>query len=302
MYAWTSWRTIVPLITGGTGLIAFVLWEEYGAKEPLIRPVIFKNRTAATSYLMATIHGMILWCNLYYLPLYYEAVKGYTPIVSGIALFPETFTVAPVAAITGIIISKTGRYRWAIWSGWVLAVAGDGLLYLLDVDTSIAAWTFINLVPGLGLGLLFPSLSFSIQASSSNEDLAFAVAMYSFFRAFGEAIGVAIGGTIFQNAMKLKLQAYPLLAGSASEYSNDAAALVQIIKIMEDGLAKKQLIQGYMDSLKVVFTTTCGLAALGMLSSLFVRGLDLNRALETEQGFLNMPKTMDEEHPGPTPD
>ena len=295
MYAWDSWRTLVPLIVGGAGLIAFVVWEEYGAKEPLIRTVIFKNRTTAASFFMTIIHGMILWCNLYYLPLYYEAVKGYTPIVSGIALFPETFTVAPAAGITGFLITKTGHYRWAIWSGWVLAVVGNGLLYLLDVDTSITAWIFINLVSGLGLGLLFPSMAFSIQASTSNKDLAFAVAMYSFFRAFGQAIGVAIGGTIFQNTMKIKLTAYPLLAGNANEYSKDAAALVQIIRTMEDGLMKTQLTQGYMDSLKVVFITTCGLAAVGLLSSLLVRGLDLNRALETEQGFSDMPKRVDEE-------
>ena len=295
MYAWDSWRTLVPLIIGGVGLIAFVIWEEYGAQEPLIRTIVFKNRTAAASYFMTVIHGMILWCNLYYLPLYYEAVKGYTPIVTGVALFPETFTVAPAAGITGVIITKTGRYRWAIWAGWVLTIIGTGILYLLDVDTSITAWIFINLVSGLGLGLLFPSMAFSIQASTSNKDLAFAVALYSFFRAFGQALGVAIGGTVFQNTMKLKLMAYPQLAGQATEYSKDAAALVQIIKTMEDGLMKTDIIRGYMDSLKVVFIATCGLAAAGLLSSLLVRGLDLNRALETEQGLNDTPKKADEE-------
>ena len=295
MYAWDSWRTLVPLIIGSIGLIAFVFWEEYGAKEPLIRTVVFKNRTAAASFFMTVLHGMILWCILYYLPLYYEAVKGYTPIVTGVALFPETFTVAPAAVITGIIITKTGRYRWAMWAGWVLTTAGTGILYLLDVDTSITAWIFINLVSGLGLGLLFPSMAFSIQASTTNKDLAFAVALYSFFRAFGQALGVAIGGTIFQNTMKLKLLAYPELAAQATEYSKDAASLVQIIKTMEDGLMKTDLIRGYMDSLKIVFVATCGLSAVALLSSLLVRGLDLNRALETEQGYNATPKKADEE-------
>ena len=295
MYAWDSWRTLVPLIIGIIGLIAFGAWEEYGAKEPLIRTVVFKNRTAAASYFMTVLHGMILWCILYYLPLYYEAVKGYTPIITGIALFPETFTVAPAAVATGIIITKTGRYRWAVWAGWVLTTIGTGILYILDVDTTIAAWIFINLVSGLGLGLLFPSMAFSIQASTSNKDLAFAVALYSFFRAFGQTLGVAIGGTIFQNTMKLKLMAYPELAGQATEFSKDAAALVEIIKSMEDGLAKTDLIRGYMDSLKVVFIAVCGLSAAALLSSLLVKGLDLNRALETEQGYIVGSKKADEE-------
>ena len=295
MYAWDSWRTLVPLLVGAAGLIFFVFWEKYGAREPLIRLTIFNNRTAAASYFMTVCHGMILWCNLYYLPLYYEAVKGYTPIVSGIALFPETFTVAPAAGLTGFLISYSGRYRWAIWAGWGLTTLGTGLLYLLDVNTSIPAWIFLNLVSGLGLGLLFPSMAFSIQASTTNKDLAFAVAMYSFFRAFGQAIGVAIGGTIFQNQMKQKLMAYPLLAAQAGDYSKDASALVQIIKTMDEGLKKTQLVQGYADSLKTVWITTCGLAAAALLSSLLIQGLDLNRALETEQGFLEQKQQPDEE-------
>ena len=286
-YAWSSWRTLVPLVIGAVGLAAFVIFEEWFAKEPLIRLNVFKTRTAAASYFQTTIHGIILWGVLYYLPLYYEAVKGETPIVSGISLFPETFTVAPVAVVTGIAITKIGRYRWAIWSGWVLTTLGIGLLYLLDVQTTIVQWIFLNLVSGIGMGLLFPSMAFAVQAAVKNEDLAFAVALFSFFRAFGQAIGVAIGGTIFQNQMKIKLLAYPLLAPRAAEYSADASSLVQIIKAMEQGLEKTQLVQAYADSLKVVWAVMCAFAGVALLSSFLVEGLDVNRSLVTEQRFLD---------------
>ena len=284
-YAWDSWRTLVPLIIGIIGLIVFVVFEEYLAKEPLIRMDVFKNRTNAASFFETTIHGMILWCILYYLPLYYETVKGETPILAGISLFPETFTVAPAAMVTGILITKTGRYRWAIWSGWTLTTFGCGLLCYLKVDTSTVAWVFLNLVSGLGMGMLFPAMAFSIQAATPSKDLAFAVGLYSFFRAFGQAIGVAIGGTIFQNQMKIKLLAYPLLASQATEYSADASSLVQVIKKMPAGEARTELIQSYTDALQIVWAVMTGLAFLGLLSSLLIKGLDLDRALETEQGM-----------------
>ena len=294
-YAWDSWRTLVPLLIGVAGLILFVIFEEYVAKEPLIRLDVFKNRTAAASYFETTIHGLILWCALYYLPLYYEAVKGETPILSGVSLFPQTFTVAPMAVVTGFIITKFGYYRWAIWSGWAITTLGIGLLYLLDVHTSTVAWIFLNLISGVGMGLLFPSMAFAIQAATTNKDLAFAVAMFAFFRAFGQAIGVAIGGTIFQNQMKVKLAAYPLLAPRASEYAADASSLVQIIKSMQGGIAKDQLIQSYADSLKTVWAVMCGLAFVALLSSFFIESLDINRALETEQGFQYEDTLVDEE-------
>ncbi|KAL8749869.1 MAG: hypothetical protein Q9199_007429 [Rusavskia elegans] len=297
-YPWTSWHTLVPLCLGIAGLITFITYEEIVATEPLIRLVIFKNRTAAVSYIATVLHGMILWSILYYLPLYYEAVKGFSPIISGVALFPETFTVAPASVVVGMLITVTGRYRWAIWAGWVLTVLGTGLLCLLDVDTSTVAWIFINLVGGLGMGMLFPSMAFAIQASQTNEDLAFAIAMFSFFRAFGQAIGVAVGGTVFQNQMKSKLLAYPALAAKAEEFSKDASSLVQIIKSMQDDAMKQNLQHAYTDSLKVVWATMCGLAAVGLILSLGTKGLDMNKPLETEQYFLDERNTTDEEKKG----
>lgn len=295
MYAWDSWRTLVPLLVGAAGLVAFVLFEEYVAPEPLIRLSVFKNRSAIVNYAGTVLHGMILWCLLYYSPLYYEGVKGYTPIVAGISIFPETFTVAPVSVVTGIVVTITGRYRWSLWAGWVLATLGTGILYLLDVDTSVASWIFLNLVVGIGMGLLFPAMAFAIQAASTNEDLAFAVAMFSFFRSFGQSIGVAVGGTVFQNEVKKKILTYPALASKATEYSRDSSTLVQIIKALPEGLEKTQLKQSYADALKIVWITLCALSALALILSLWTEGLDMNKPLETDQGFREEKKTADEE-------
>lgn len=197
--------------------------------------------------------------------------------------------------VTGIVISKTGRYRSAIWSGWALTTLKTGILYLLDVNTTTVQWVFLNLVSGLGMGVLFPSMAFSIQAATINKGLAFAVALFSFFRAFGQAIGVAVGGVIFQNQLKKKLLTYPLLAPMAGVYSSDASGLVQIIKTMQHGPARTQLIQSYADSLKLVWIVMCALAGVALQSSFLIKGFELDCALETEQGFQVEKTAVDEE-------
>jgi MFS family permease len=53
MYAWSSWRTLVPLIVSGAGLVAFVFYEEWLARKgftPLIPFEVVKNRTAIVTY------------------------------------------------------------------------------------------------------------------------------------------------------------------------------------------------------------------------------------------------------------
>lgn len=291
MYAWDSWRTLVPLLVGAAGLIGFVFYEAYVPVEPVIPLSLFRTRTALVTYVGTVIHGICLWCLLFYMPLYFEAVRGFTPILSGVALFPASFTVAPAAVVIGFLITRTGKYRWSIWGGWFLATFGLGLLNLLDTNINTPSWIFIMLVSGLGLGILFPSLAFAIQGSSTNADLAFAVAMFSFFRTFGQAIGVAIGGVIFQNQMSTKLMKYPSFASRAADLSKDAAGLVQVIKGMADGVDKDDLRTAYADSLKTVWTVCCALAAVAMVASLWTKHYNLDTPLESQQQLKKQRKT-----------
>lgn len=94
----------------------------------------------------------------------------------------------------GLAITYTGRYRWALWLGWALTLIGLALLTLLNASTPTASWIALNLVSGLGLGILWPACSFGAQAAAGTPDLPFAAAMFAFFRVLGQTIGVAIGG------------------------------------------------------------------------------------------------------------
>ncbi|KAJ9648613.1 hypothetical protein H2201_000944 [Coniosporium apollinis] len=296
MYDWTSWRTLTPLIVCGAALVGFVFYEEYVASEPLIRLSVFKSRTAAVTYLGTFCHGVLLWCILYYIPLYFEAVKGLTPVTAGVALFSQTFVVPVMSIVTGTAISITGHWRWAVWTGWFLTTLGCGILIKLEEDTSTVGWVFMNIISGLGTGMLFPSMAMATQASASNEDQAHAVAMFTFIRAFGQTVGVAVGGVIFQNQMKKQLLMYPLLADMAEEYSRDASGLVEIIKHMPDGLEQKlQLRIAYTDALERVWYVLCVISFIAFVASFWIRPLALDRALETEQGFIHEQKETDAE-------
>jgi hypothetical protein len=116
MYTWSSWRVLVPLILGIFGLAGFIIYSVYFSAEPLIRRSLFNSPTAIVAYFGTMVQGIIVWSLLYYMPLYFEVVKNYTPSTSGLSLFPFTFTTAPAAVVVGLIITKTGRYRLAVVS------------------------------------------------------------------------------------------------------------------------------------------------------------------------------------------
>lgn len=95
MYSWSSWRVILPIVIGALGMAGFLWYEFRFAKEPIIDKGIFNNYTMILSYIMTIFHGMILWTLLYFLVLYYQGVKLYSPVTSGVAFLPESLTVAP---------------------------------------------------------------------------------------------------------------------------------------------------------------------------------------------------------------
>jgi hypothetical protein len=282
-YPWTSWNTVVPLAVGIVGLVVFGLYECYIAKDPMISCSVFQGRTPPVIYICTVALGLIIWCLLYYLPLYYEAVLGYDLIISGVAMFPETFTIAPVATIAAVIMAKTGRYRWAVWSGWMITVLGLGLLTLLETDSSTPKWIILNSVPGIGLGLVITSMAYAIQAATPAKDLPIAVAMFSFFRALGQALGVAIGEAIFQNRMEANLPKFRIPRPLIETYSKNAANAVVAIKAMSDGYVKSSIQQAYTDSLRVVWIACCTIGAVAFALSFLIQGHGLDRDQRSPQ-------------------
>ncbi|KAK6586554.1 hypothetical protein PZA11_001611 [Diplocarpon coronariae] len=171
-----------------------------------------------------------------------------------------------------------------------------GILYLQDAHTSTEAWVFLNPVLGLAAGMLFAGMAIAVPAASKPINTAHVVAFFSFTRALGQCLGAAIGGTVFQNQIKDKLLQYPVLALAVNAYSQGAAGLVQVIKMIEGGVVKEHLMQAFADSLKVVRATMCGSAATALPSNVVMKGnddgLDPGGQLEVYRTVCNSVKPM----------
>ncbi|CAK7272979.1 hypothetical protein SEPCBS119000_005409 [Sporothrix epigloea] len=305
---WNSYKVLLPLILGPIGVLFFGYYEFYRAKEPIINRRIFSNRDMLLTYVMTVMHGAILWSLLYFLrmcflpaqipkvkdvplthtlALYYQGVQGYSPIISAVAVLPESLTVAPAAGAVGIISGMTGRYRWSLWGGWFLTTLGSGVLLLLGPNTSVAAWIWLNVPVGLGTGMLFPAMGLSVQAACEPELNAQASAFFSFLRTLGQSIGVAISGVIFQNSFRQRLAALPAFKDVSEQYSRDATAVVSIIESMAPSPEKVQLVKAYSDSLRVIYISLVAFSGFCFLLSLCIRGYSLNQEHVTNQALID---------------
>lgn len=100
--AWSSWRTIMPLALGLTGMIAFHFYEAYGPqKYPVIPPRLFKKRTFLIGFVLVFLHGMVLYWITYFLPVYFQSVLLSSPTRSGVQFLPTAITIIAFAIIAG---------------------------------------------------------------------------------------------------------------------------------------------------------------------------------------------------------
>lgn len=156
------------------------------------------------------------------------------------------------------------------------------LLVLLTADTPTSVWVALSLVGGIGMGILYPAMIIAVQASTSVENQAYATNMFTFFRAIGQTLGVAIGGVVFQNLMERRMLSRPLLSSMARDYSRDAVRLVQIIKVMPESETKDQIRESFVYALMWIWVVIAVLAGIALVASLFIKSYNMSSPLTEE--------------------
>lgn len=250
---------------------------------------IFSSYTVCILYLGSFVHGLILFCFTYFMPEYFQAVKQYTPLIAGVAALPQTATVVPSAGLVGLMVDKTGRYRWIQWMGWALTIFGCGLKYLLDVETTVVQWVFLTCVSGIGLGILFPSIGLALQSSVPQTHVAMSATLVMFFRTLGQTIGVAVGQTILSDRMKTEeAKAYlaPLMPGGFEDV-NVASLADYIAALPAASPLAAALKRALVASFRVVWIVMCALAGATMLIHFAIKEYDMNQEHVTNQQFID---------------
>ena len=120
------------------------------------------------------------------------SVRGLSPISAGVNVLPSVSLLLPGSIIVSLLTARFGRFRWAIWTGWIVTILACGLMILFDVHTKPAVLSVVLAIFGIGTGMVLTSVNIAIQAISSPEDSAMAASMYGFFRSLGMPLGVAV--------------------------------------------------------------------------------------------------------------
>ncbi|MCD2465637.1 MULTISPECIES: MDR family MFS transporter [unclassified Streptomyces] len=194
-YDWMSWQTAV-MVLGAVALGGIFLLVESKASEPIIPLRLFRNRTITLASLASLFVGVAMFAGTVFFSQYFQLARNESPTMSGVLTIPMIAGLFVSSTVSGLIITKTGRWKAWLVSGGALAAGGLGLLGTIRYDTQYWHIALFMAVLGLGLGMMMQNLVLCTQNQVAPADLGAASSVVTFFRSLGGAIGVSALGAV----------------------------------------------------------------------------------------------------------
>ncbi|RYP42279.1 hypothetical protein DL767_000443 [Monosporascus sp. MG133] len=265
-YPWRSSQVIGLLVGWGVLSIALFFWSIYLDEYAMLIPRLFKKRAlwSVCPYQFSFLGNLILL--LYYLPIYFQSVKGASAIESGVDNLPILIAVAIFAVAGGVFVSKTGHPTPSMFAGAAVGTVGCGLLYTLEIDTPAGKWIGYQIITGAAIAFAVQNGLNIAQASVGPEDLPAVTANLYFFQTVGGAFTVAAAQSAFVNQMLARLP--------TSAPGIDAARLIATgASELRTVFTPEQLpgiLDAYMRGLKAAFAVSIGFCGMAFLTTLVI--------------------------------
>ncbi|KAJ5158251.1 Major facilitator superfamily domain general substrate transporter [Penicillium coprophilum] len=263
---WKSGKVIGLLVGFGLLTIALIAWEIYLGEYAMLQPRLFKQRSlwSVAPYQFFFMGTLILL--LYQLPIYFQSVKGASPIESGVDNLPMVIAVGIFCVIGGIVVSKTGHAAPTMLVGSAIATVAIGLLCTLDIDTSVGKWIGFQILAGSAIAFSVQNGLNIAQANVGAEDISAVTANLYFFQTVGGAFTTASGQVAFINQLLAHLPVSAPQVDPELVSSTGAAQLRDVFG--PDDLPG--ILVAYMQGLKTAFAVATALAGCAFLSTFII--------------------------------
>ncbi|KAH0489330.1 hypothetical protein TgHK011_009763 [Trichoderma gracile] len=289
IYSWSTYHIVVPLVLGLIGILLFAAfeWTPRLCPEPSFPRQIVSNRTSAAALILTFIHAIVAYWVYYFLPIYFQAVKGLSPLRSGVYTLPNVAGGLVFAVLGGVLLSKSGRYKPLHLAGFAITTISFGLFSILDARSSDAAWVCIQLLNALGSGMLSGVLLPAVQAPLDESYVATATGVWSFARYFGCIWGVTIPSAVFNNECRRLASTIVTDAEIAGDLAGDGAyqhATGAFLHSIQDAALRAEVVQVFTGAMRTVWLVGIAFAALGFLVSFIAREIELRKELNNDFG------------------
>lgn len=236
----------------------------------------------------------------YFLPVYFQAVKGATALESGKLFLPFAIGSLVFAVVAGTLLSKFGRYKPLHAVAFILSSVAFGLLTMLNANTAKVASVWFELIAAAGMGMIMSVLLPAIMAPLPESYVASSSATYGFVRNFGNIWGVTIPSLVFNSVIDRNVPTISdpalrshLRGGAAYAFASQAHTLRDTI----DPAVWSEVVGVYVTSFKAIWWVCLGISLFSLCAVALERSVEMRKELDTEYGLEKEDDVMEELSP-----
>ncbi|HKE71133.1 MAG TPA: MDR family MFS transporter [Nocardioidaceae bacterium] len=288
-WGWSSGRAVACYIIGAIGLLSFILIERWYKDEAILPLRLFKNRSFSISSASSLIVGIGMFGALIVLPLYLQVVKGSSPTEAGLQTTPLVLGILIGSMTSGVVISRTGRYKqWPVL-GSALMIVGLLMFHYVGADTPL--WQVMLIMPifGIGLGLNMQPVIVAVQNAVSPREIGVATSSVTFFRQMGGTLGTAVFLSVLFSTVGQNIADALARAENSAAFQSAAAAHPQLMQTLQNSNALQDssfindlpdaiahpFMVGFSESMDLVFVLGALVLLVGLLVIAFLPDLPL---------------------------
>ena len=211
---WAAPGVIACFAIGLVSLLAFLVTETR-AEDPVIPLSLFRNRTFAVSGAATFLSSFAFGVLIILLPLWFQVVQGASATASGYDLLPFLLGLIVCSVVSGIVVSRTGRYKLLTIGGAVVLAVGLALFTNLRADTPTPVLWAWMIVAGLGVGPTMTVFTVIVQNAVPFKVMGTATGDLTLMRQIGTSVGLSIIFTVFRNNLSWDLLRTQVIAAGA---------------------------------------------------------------------------------------
>lgn len=277
-YPWSDGRVIGPIVTTFVLALLFVANQVRLGDAAVLPPRILRHRAVAAGFVFIALTNSIGNVISYWLPTYFQAVRGVDPATSGYLLTPLIVGGAAGALLAGFATSHTGAYGPFILLAGILMPVAAGLISTFDVATSTGRMLGYITLAGLGTGIGFAGPYTAVQALLAKEDVPLGMSVLIFSQSFGPAIFLAVAQQLFTNGLVGNLQG--LIPGMGAGAIEELGLTQLVADVPRAGGRRAAVLLGIVESLRTVWYLVVVLACLAFVGGALIEW----RSIKAKEG------------------
>ncbi|MDT0144718.1 MDR family MFS transporter [Microbacterium sp. PRC9] len=264
----------------GAGLVAsagLFIFTESRAADPIMPLSMFRNPIFINATAIGMAIGIGMFAALGFVPTFLQMSSGTSAAASGLLMLPMMVGVMGMSIASGLLITKTGKYKLFPIAGTL--IVGVAMVLMTTLTASTPIWlicTYLFLF-GVGLGCIMQVVVLVVQNAVPAADLGTATSTNNYFREVGAALGTAVFGTLFTTRLTENLTKVFTDAGASPEQAGEATSSIDpsVLNSLPDTV-KTGVVDAYADALAPVFWYLVPFIAIAFVLALFLKQIPLS--------------------------